>query len=144
MMTVMEYVAKFTELTRFSDDYEATDMAKDGRFENGLELSIRGWRFEIVGLHLQGMDSMVGTALAIEKEIEGAWGIRVADAGEKREDQPFSSLGKRQKTFASHEFQDQVQDGAFSQAGQTICYLCRQPGHVRRVAPRDRDPMILG
>ena len=26
-MTVMEYVAKFTELARFADDYMATDMA---------------------------------------------------------------------------------------------------------------------
>ena len=26
--TVLEYVAKFTELTRFGDDYVATDMAK--------------------------------------------------------------------------------------------------------------------
>ena len=46
-MTVMEYMAKFTELTRFCDDYVATDMAKVRRFENGLKLSIRG---KIVGL----------------------------------------------------------------------------------------------
>ena len=48
-MTVMEYVAKFTELARFADDYVATDMAKVRRFENGLKLSIRGM---IVGLLL--------------------------------------------------------------------------------------------
>ena len=54
---------------------------------------------------------MVGTTLTIEREIEDAQGIRVADAGAKREDQPSSSLGKRQKTFASHESQDQGQDG---------------------------------
>ena len=48
-MTVMEYVARFIELARFSDDYVATDMAKVRRFENGLELSIRG---KIVGLRL--------------------------------------------------------------------------------------------
>ena len=47
---------------------------------------------------------MVGTALTIEREIEDAQGIRVADASEKREDQPSSSSGKRQKTSASHEF----------------------------------------
>ena len=41
-MTVMDYVARFTELARFSDDYMATDMAKVRRFENGLRLSIRG------------------------------------------------------------------------------------------------------
>ena len=35
-MTVMDYVARFTELVRFADDYVATDMAKVRRFENGL------------------------------------------------------------------------------------------------------------
>ena len=28
MMIMMEYVARFTELARFGDDYVATDMAK--------------------------------------------------------------------------------------------------------------------
>ena len=30
--TVMEYVARFTELARFADDYVATDIAKVRRF----------------------------------------------------------------------------------------------------------------
>ena len=64
-MTVMEYVARFTELARFSDDYVATDVAKVRRLENGLKLPIQG---RIVGLRLQDMDSMVGTALIIERE----------------------------------------------------------------------------
>ena len=101
MMTVMEYVAKFTELARFSDDYVAPNMAKVRRFVNGLKLPIWG---RIVELRLQNMDSMVGTALTIEREIKDARGIRVVDAGEKRENQSSSSLGKRQKTYASHEF----------------------------------------
>ena len=42
IMTVLEYVAKFIELARFSDDYVATDMAKVRKFEDGLKLSIRG------------------------------------------------------------------------------------------------------
>ena len=37
------------------------------RHENGLKLSIRD---RIVGLHQRDMDSMVGTALTIEREIE--------------------------------------------------------------------------
>ena len=53
-MTVMEYMARFAELARFGDDYVATDMAKDMRFENGLKLFIRG---KIMGLHLQDMDN---------------------------------------------------------------------------------------
>ena len=61
-MTVLEYVAKFTELACFGDDYVATDMAKVRKFEDGLKLSIRG---NIVRFLLQDMDSM-----AIEREIE--------------------------------------------------------------------------
>ena len=105
--TMMDYVARFTELARFADDYMATDLAKVRRFENGLKLSIRG---RIVGLRLRDMESMVGTALTIEREIEDARSTRDVSVGSKREDQPSSSSGKRQKTSASHEFQDQGQD----------------------------------
>ena len=48
-MTVMEYVARFTELARFAYDCVATDMEKVRRFENGLKLSIQG---RIIGLRL--------------------------------------------------------------------------------------------
>ena len=65
VMTVIEYVARFTELSLFADDYVATDLAKVRRFENGLRLSTRG---RIVGLRLLDMDSMVGTAMTIERE----------------------------------------------------------------------------
>ena len=74
---MIEYVARFTELARFADDYVATDIVKVRRFENGLKLSIRG---RIVGLRLQDMDSMVGTALTIKRErlrMLGALGMRV-------------------------------------------------------------------
>ena len=39
-MIVLEYVAKFTELARFGDDYVAIDMAKVRKFEDFLKLSI--------------------------------------------------------------------------------------------------------
>ena len=48
-MTVFECIAKFTELTRFEDDYVATDMDKVRKFEDGLKLSIGG---KIVGFLL--------------------------------------------------------------------------------------------
>ena len=92
-MTVLDYVARFIELARFVDDYVATDLAKVRRFENGLKLSIR---VRIVGLRLQDMDSMVGTALTIEREIEDARSTRDASISSKRKDrQSSSSSGKR-------------------------------------------------
>ena len=103
------------------------------RHENGLKLSIRD---RTVGSCLRDMDSMVGAALTIEREIEDAWSTRDAGVGSEREDQPSSSSGKRQKTSASHEFQDQGQDWAVTHAGQVIYYFCRQPGHVRRDCPQ--------
>ena len=107
-MTVMDYVARFTELARFTDDYVAIDMAKVRRFENGLKLSIRG---RIVGLRLQDMDSMVGTTLTIEREIEDARSTRNArstrDAGvsrKRKESQSSSSSGKKQRASSSRGF----------------------------------------
>ena len=68
-MTVIKYFGQVTELARFADDYVATDSAKVKRFENGLRLSIRD---RIVRLRLQDMDSMVGTAMTIEREMKDA------------------------------------------------------------------------
>ena len=87
-MTVIDYVAKFTELAHFADDYVATDLAKVRRFENGLRLSIRG---RIVGLRLQDMDSMVGTAMTIKKEIEDAQSTQDASVSSKRKEGQSSS-----------------------------------------------------
>ena len=48
------------------------------RFENGLKLSIRG---RIVGFRLRDMDSMVGMALTMEREIEDTWNTRDMGVG---------------------------------------------------------------
>ena len=138
VMTVMDYVARFTELARFADDYVATDMAKVRRFENGLKLSIRA---RIVGLRLQDIDSMVGTTPAIEREMEDVRSTRDASVSGKRKDsQSSSSLGKRQSASSSRGFQsrghlDQGQMRGSGQKGQMVCYHCQQPGHMRRDYP---------
>ena len=59
-MAVMEYVAKFTKLAYFVDDY----VAKVRRFEVGLKLSIQG---NIMGHRLQDLDTMVETVMVIER-----------------------------------------------------------------------------
>ena len=69
------------------------------RHENGLKLSIRD---RILGLRLRDMDSMVGTALTIKREIEDTWNTQDTGVGNKGEEQLSPSSGKRQKTSASH------------------------------------------
>ena len=109
MMTVMEYVTRFTELARFADDHVATDMAKVKRFENGLKLSIWG---RIVGLRLQDMDSMVGTALTVEREIEDARSTGDAGVSSKRkESQSSSSSRKKQRASSSRGFRGRDHPG---------------------------------
>ena len=94
-MTVIEYVGNFTELARFADDYVATEMDKVRRFENGLKLSMRS---KILGLCLQDMDSMVGAAMTIKREIEEARSIRDASvSGKRMENQSSSSSRKKPK-----------------------------------------------
>ena len=100
---MLVYVAKFTELSRFEDDYVATNMAKVRKFEDGLKLSIRG---KIMGFLLQDMDFMVRTTIVIEREIDDAHSIRDTGAGDKRkEGQPSSSSRKKQKTSIPRGFQ---------------------------------------
>ena len=135
---MMEYVARFTELARFADDYVATDAAKVRRSENGLRLSIRG---RIVGLRLQDMDSMVGMTMTIEREIEDARSTRDEGAnGKRKESQSSSKSGKKQKASSSRGFQSrghlgQGQIRVASQAGQMVCFHCKQPRHMRRDCP---------
>ena len=124
-MTVIEYVARFTELARFADDYVVTDMTKVRRFKNELKLSIR---CRIVGLRLRDMDSMVGTALTIEREIEDARSTRDTSASVMRkESRSSSSSWKKPRASSSRGFQSHDHSGqgwirVASQAGQMVCY----------------------
>ena len=93
-MTVLEYVARFTELARFRDDYVASEAAKVRKFKDGLKLSIQG---KIVGHNLQDMDSIVSTTLIIEREVDDARSIRDAGASDKKRGSQASSSGLGKK-----------------------------------------------
>ena len=72
---MLKYVAKFTELACFTEDYVATNMAKVRNFEDGLKFSIRG---KIVGLLLKDKELMVMTTMTIEREVDDTRNIQEA------------------------------------------------------------------
>ena len=69
--------------------------------------------------------------MTIEREVDDAKSICDAEASVKRkEDQPSSTLGKRQRTFVPRVPQLQGQPGLMT------CFYCHQPGYMKRDCPR--------
>ena len=94
-------------------------MAKVRRFENGLKLSIRA---RIVGLRLQDMDSMVGTTLTIEREIEDARSTRdVGVKNKRKESQSFLMIDLGLEVEAFREMMGNSSLGCRVRVGQ----MCR-------------------
>ena len=84
--------------------------------------------------------------------VDDIRGIQDMGAGTKRKEDPSSSnSGKKQKTSVSHGpqrqeqgYQDQGQDGAFSQAGQVICYFSDSLDTFDRIAHGGKNPKGMG
>ena len=79
-----------------------------------------------------GVDSRVRKTMTTEGEVDVMRCIQDMSASTKRKEDPSSSNpGKKQKTSVSQGYpgqgqgyQDQGQDGTFSQAELKMCYLC--------------------
>ena len=151
-VTILEYVARFTELARFGDDYVATDAAKVRKFEDGLKLSIRG---KIVGHNLQDMDSMVNTALIIEREVDKARSIRDAGASNKKRrncpqiqgfqdqgtPQPRSSVGHEQTQYVPP-YPNMGKGNIYQSQGATRASIVSQTGQRGQSMSRGRGQSV--
>ena len=121
-------------------------MAKVRRFENGLKLSIRG---KIVGLCLQDMDSMVGTALTIERErsrMLGALGMRVLVVRGRRVS--LLLVRERCRGLLVHEGSRVVAIQAKDRSelpvrlGRWCATIASSLDISRGIIPKDRDPRV--
>ena len=101
--------------------------------------NLQGFQAHHPSTYIGGRDSMVRTALAIEREVEDTRSIRDMGVSAKRKkNQSSSCSGKKQKTSIPQGFQGrgrgyqgQGQTRASSQSGPMVCFHCHQPGHVR-------------
>ena len=92
------------------------------------------------------------SAAGSQEGVDDIRDIQDMGAGTKRkEDSSSSNPVKKQKTSVSQGYpgqgqgyQGQGQDGTFSQAGQMMCYFCRQPGHFRPDCPRRQESQSYG
>ena len=92
------------------------------------------------------------SAASSQEGVDDIRGIQDMGAGTKRkEDSSSSNPGKKQKTSVSQGYpeqgqgyQGQGQDGTFSQAGQMMCYFCRQPRHFRLDYPQRQESQSYG
>ena len=99
-----------------------------------------------------GVDSRIRTTMTLEGEVDVIRGVQdMGDDTKRKEDPSSSNPGKKQKTYVSQGYpgqgqgyQDQGQDGTFSQAGQMMCNFYRQPGHFRRDCPRRQESQSYG
>ena len=91
-------------------------------------------------------------SLCREGGVDDMRGIQDMGVGTKRREDPSSSNPRKKlKTSISQGYpgrgrghQDQGQDGTVSQAGQMMCYFCRQLGHFQRDCPRRKESLGYG
>ena len=96
------------------------------------------------------MDSMVGTAMTIERErsrMHRALGIRVLVARGRRVSLlPVREISRGLLVYVCTDPQPPGLgiDRVASQVRRMVCYHCQQPRHMRKDSLRDKDPRVSG
>ncbi|GFS40196.1 hypothetical protein Acr_00g0067070 [Actinidia rufa] len=133
-MTVAQYEAKFTSLSRFAKAFVSTEEEKAKQFMRGLRPSIRN---KLAGNLIKVYSTMVSAAAAIEETLNET--RKITNPKSQREGTSNQFEGRFSKKLKSSTSQQQhptrsspitsaAASGQTSRGGPT-CFGCHQPGH---------------
>ena len=134
-MTVTEYAAKFTQLSRYALNVVANEQMRVEQFQEGLRLNIRA---QTALFMLRTYSEVVARALVIEREMEKAQKVRSRNSR-------FGGSQKWERDFKRHKVTHPQQQSRKQERysgttdwakGPRRCYECGEGGHLRRECPK--------
>ncbi|KAJ9705739.1 hypothetical protein PVL29_003705 [Vitis rotundifolia] len=121
-MTVTEYAAKFTQLSRYAPNMVANEQMQAKQFQEGLRLNIRA---QVAPFMLRTYSEVVARALVIEREMEEAQRLRSKNS-------KFGGSEKWERYFKCQKYSGTT----YWAKGPRRCYECAEVGHLRRECPK--------
>ena len=134
-MTVTEYAAKFTQLSRYAPNVVADEQMRAEQFQEGLRLNIRA---QVAPFMLHTYSEVVARALVIEREMEEAQRLRSKNSrfgGSEKREHDFKRL-KVTHPQQQPRKQEQYSGATNSAKGPRRCYECGEVGHLRKECPK--------
>ena len=132
--TVLDYVGKFTELSRFAKSMVADEKLRISKFLQGLNGSIREM---IVGQRLKTFTAVVDAAYAIEQDRKQS--AEKASRFQKAVDGKGNLKKRNFKEFRGESSKQGGNQGSQKKNRTVICYSCGQEGHYRNKCPNGNN-----
>ncbi|XP_063947599.1 uncharacterized protein LOC135152058 [Daucus carota subsp. sativus] len=152
-MSVLEYLSKFLELSRFAPHQVNTEARKCQRFQEGLKPQIRE---RVSLLELEQFDKLVGKARIAEREYEARTQFfnnkkRGRDTefggnlGYKKDDKKFQKTKK--ESFRGNDRKTTIPEckkcglkhgGDICYRADGLCYNCGEKGHIATQCPKPK------
>ena len=129
-LTVAQYEARFTELSRYAEYMVDSEAKKVYRFVRGLRPTIQS---QLTVLMLTQYRDAVNRALVVERGLDERQRFMERSGGKRNSDRPGSSgTFKKRKNVEATPQQSQNMRQGFQQRRPGLCDKCGQPGHIGR------------